>query len=74
MSYLARILKFNNESPIRVVIKDGVHWFAVTDILEACKTATKMDDVKKSILQTFGDGGVDSLPIKDTRGCQNGNL
>ena len=68
MSYLARILKFNNESPIRVVIKDGVHWFAVTDILEACKTATKMDDVKKSILQTFGDGGVDSLPIKDTIG------
>jgi prophage antirepressor-like protein len=52
---------------VRWVIIDKEPWFALSDILRAINSTTKLGDAQKSVIDTF-DGGVVDHPIKDTMG------
>lgn len=58
---------FNSQS-VRVISINGDPWFVATDVLNAIKSTTKINDLKGAISDGLGDGYVNNTPILDSLG------
>jgi prophage antirepressor-like protein len=51
---------------VRILEINGEYWFVLTDILQALGSATTVSHAKSVLLNTFGDGVVNVIPILDS--------
>ena len=67
-----QIVPFNFESnEVRTVTdENGNFWFVLRDVLGAMGTSTRPADAKESVIQVFGRGVVDDIPLQTAGGTQ----